>query len=63
MRTIFGNVPHGVERHANIEPKSHISRPADGNGKCADSNLRGRHNAFSRSMMRSGTCSEWADTC
>ena len=45
-----------------IELKSRISQPANGNGKCADSNLRGTRNGFSRSLMPSRICSEWAAT-
>lgn len=45
-----------------IESKPRISRRANGNGKCADSNLLGTHNVFSHCMMPSGICSEWAAT-
>jgi hypothetical protein len=45
-----------------IEPKPRISRPADGNGKCADSNPPRRHNGFSYSMLPSRICFEWAAT-
>jgi hypothetical protein len=55
MRTIFGNVPHSVERYANNRAEVCISRPANGNGKCADSNPPGTPNGFSRSMMIPGT--------
>jgi transposase-like protein len=45
-----------------IASKPRISRRANGNGKCADSNLPGTHNVFSPFMMPSEICSEWAVT-
>jgi putative transposase len=60
MRSIFGSVTHNVERYANNRVEAHISRRANGNGKCAGLNLLGTRNDFSHSMMLSAICSEWA---
>jgi DDE domain len=63
MRNIFGDVTHIVDRYANNRAeRSHISQPANGNGKWADSNLLGTRNDFPRSTMLSGTSSNWAGT-
>jgi transposase-like protein len=62
MRSIFSNVTHRVERYANNRVETRISRRANGNDKCADSNLPSTHNVFSPSMMPSEICSMWADT-
>jgi hypothetical protein len=44
-----------------IESKSHISQRAK-TAKCADSNLPGTRNGFSRFWMASRIYSEWAGT-
>jgi hypothetical protein len=51
MRNIFPHVTHIVERYTNNRAEPHISRPANENGECADSNPPGTRNGFSRSMM------------
>ena len=57
MRSIFSNVTHRVGSGTpTIASKPRISRRANGNGKCADSNLPGTHNVFSPSMMPSEIC-------
>jgi hypothetical protein len=51
---------HDVARRSGfitIASKPRISRRANGNGKCADSNLPGTHNVFSPSMIPSEICS------
>jgi putative transposase len=62
LRSIFGNVTHSVERYANNRAERHISRRANENGKCADSNPHGTPSGFSRSTIPSRIYSEWAGT-
>ena len=62
VQTIFGKVTHSVERYANNWSKLPISRLANANGKCADSNLPGTPNGFSHSMMPYRISPEWVAT-
>ena len=60
--TIFGNVTHGGSDTPTIESKLPISRPANANGKCVDSNLPGTPNGFFHFMAPSRISSGWAAT-